>query len=456
MEKSRGRVGSDLTQGSVMKALLTFAIPMILASVLQQLYSAVDLMIIGKFVGNIGTVAVATGGEVSDFLTLFAMAFATGSQVYISQLSGAHDEKNLKEAIGTMLTILFGFSVLVAIFILLAHDFLLGMLNCPEEAWDDAAGYMMITALGMPFIFGYNGIASMLRGMGESKRPLLFIAVAATVNIFADLFLVAVIPLGAAGTAIATVLSQIGSFAAAFIYMYKNKETFDFELKLSYFKIRWNALRRILMMAVPQLIRSFCVQSSMLWVKSNVNVYGMVASSTYSIGNKIEKFMQVFVTGVDGAAGAMIGQNIGARKMDRVKKVIWYTLLCNYAIAAIVIVIFLTVPDALYGLFTNEPEVIEFGRTFLRIMSVGLVIIASASCFKTISTGSGAAMLSLFIGIMDGVGRIIACLVAFYVFNQGVQSYFWGAAFCMLIPGIMSFAYFLSGKWKTRKLLSEK
>lgn len=449
-------MGTDLTEGSVLKMLLIFAVPMVLASILQQIYSAVDLMIIGKYAGDTGTVAVGTGGEVSDFLTLFAMAFSTGSQVYISQLSGAHDEKNLKEAVGTMLTVLFGFSIIIGLFILFFHGFLLNMLHCPSEAYSEAGKYMMITAIGMPFVFGYNGIAAMLRGMGESRKPLLFIAVAATVNIFADLFLVVVIPLGAAGTAIATVLSQIGSFTAAFIYMYKNRQTFDFELKLSYFKIRVNALRRILMMAVPQLIRSFCVQGSMLWVKSQVNVYGMVSSSTYTIGNKIEKLTQVFVTGVDGAAGAMIGQNIGAKKLDRVKKVIWYTLMCNFIVAAIVVVMFLGIPDALYSLFTNETNVIEFGRTYLRIMSLGILVVAFSSCFKSIATGSGAAMLSLFLGIMDGVGRILACLIAFYVFHQGVQSYFWGAAFCMLIPGIMSLVYFLSGRWKRRKLLSEK
>ena len=455
MEARKKKVGVDLTEGSVMKLLLTFAVPMVLAQLLQQLYSAVDLMVIGKFVGNIGTVGVSTGSEISDYATTFAMSIAMGAQVYISQLAGAKDKENLKEAIGTMLTLLFGVAIFLLVAVLIFHNAFLRLLNCPEEAWTEAARYMMITALGLPFVFGYNGISAMLRGMGESKKPLLFIAISATVNIFADILFVVVIPLQAAGTAIATVLSQIGSFVAAFIYMYKHRSSFDFKLKLSYFHINTNALRRIMRMAIPQLIRTSCVHLSMLWVKSQINTFGMVASSTYSIGNKVEKFMNVFVAGVDGAASAMIGQNLGARKLDRVNRVLWCTLLCNLISVSFVITAFLTIPDTLYGFFTNEPEVIEFGRTFLQIMSVGMVVMAFAGCFKSIATGSGAALLALTLGIMDGVCRILACLIFKYVFHQGAQSYFWGAAFCMLVPGIMSFVYFLSGRWKKKKLLSE-
>lgn len=445
----------DLTEGSVLKSLLIFAVPMVLASLLQQLYSAVDLMVIGRYVGSVGTVAVSTGGEPSDLITLIAVSFSMGAQVYISQLAGAKDIKNLKEAIGTNFTILFGMSLVVMIGIFFFRNSILGLLNCPEEAWKEASDYMLITAIGMPFIFGYNGIAAVLRGMGESARPMVFIAVAAVVNIFADLLFVIVFRLDAAGTAIATVLSQIGSFVAAFYYMYKNKETFGFELRLSYFKVRKNALRRILRMAIPQLIRSISVQGSMLWVKSNINAYGLVTSSTYSIGNKVEKFMNVFVQGVDGAAGAMVGQNIGAKKPKRVSQILAWALVVSMGFSIVVMAMFLLIPSQLYSLFTTDAEVIEFGHTFLRILAIGMPVICIASCFKSISTGSGAALLSLFIGVSDGVSRILVCLIAYHLFNQGSQSYFWGAAFCMVVPGLASMAYFFSGKWKTKKLLSE-
>lgn len=449
------RVGRDLTQGPILPLLLTFAFPMILTNLVQQLYSTVDLMVIGQFVGEVGTVGVSTGGELVDFMTPFATAFAMGGQIYIAQLAGAKEEQRLKEAVGTLLTLLLGISAVVMAAGLCFPGAILEMLNCPEEAWQQAMSYMMITALGMPFVFGYNAVASVLRGMGESKRPLLFVSIAAAINVVTDILFVAVFRMEAAGTAIATVLSQAGSFFAAFYFLYRNRKTFDFELKPAFFRIHAAPLRLILKMGVPQLIRSFAVHGSMMWVKANINGYGLVASSTYSIGNKIEKFMNVFVQGVDGAAGAMIGQNLGARKPERVKKTLLSTLACNMTVAVAVIFVFLAFPRELFRLFTQEQEVMDFGVIFLRIMSVGMVIVAFSGCFKSIATGAGAAGLCLLLGILDGVCRILVCQLFFYVFHQGVQSYFWGAAFCMLVPGILSFCYFLSGKWKTKKLLSE-
>jgi Na+-driven multidrug efflux pump len=165
--------------------------------------------------------------------------------------------------------------------------------------------------------------------------------------------------------------------------------------------------------------------------------------------------MNVFVQGVDGAAGAMVGQNIGAKKLKRVSQVLWCALAVTLCFAILVMAAFILFPTQLYSLFTNDTEVMEFGRTYLRILAIGMPVIAISSCFKSISTGSGAALLSLFIGVSDGISRILVCLLAYHVFNQGVESYFWGAAFCMLIPGIASMIYFFSGKWKTKKLLSE-
>lgn len=449
------KVGIDLTEGSIWKALCFFAFPIILTNLVQQLYSTVDLIIIGQFVGNTGTVGVSTGGELSDLMTPIATSFATAGQIYIAQLSGAKDHKNLKAAIGTLLTFMLGLSLLFTVGTVIFHRQILNLLNCPSEALAEAAGYMLITALGMPFVFAYNSICAVLRGLGESKRPLFFIIVAATVNIVLDLILVVFFHMGAAGTAIATVASQIGSCMAALIYLYRHQDHFDFTWDRSAFCIQKHALRIILSLGVPQLVRVVSVQFSMLWVKSHINMYGLVASTTYSVGNKIEKFMNVFVQGIDGAAGAMIGQNLGARKHHRVVRIVRTTLVSSLCIACIVSSLFLLVPKPLYSIFTTDPSVMEYGVTFLRIMSVASIISAFAITFKAVATGSGAAGLCLLIGVMDGIFRILICMLISNLFHTGASDYFWGAAFCQLVPGIISLVYFLSGKWKTRKLLSE-
>lgn len=446
-------IGRDLTVGSVFPLLISFAVPMVMTSLIQQLYGMVDLMIIGKYVGSIGTVGVSTGGELSDLMTPLASGFATAGQIYIAQLVGAKKDDRVKSAIGTLLTLMAIVAAVVTIGAAVFYRPVLHMLNCPEEAFESAASYMLITAIGMPFIFGYNAICAILRGMGESKRPLIFVSVAATVNIALDLLLVVGFGMEAAGTAIATVASQIGAFAASFIYLYNRRELIGFKLKLRYFHMNKHDLGVILKLGIPQMVRVISVQGSMLWVKSNINAYGLIVSSTYSIGNKIEKLMTIFINGVDQAGGAMMGQNIGAKKYDRVKEIMGKMIIVALSIALCVAVLFLTVPDMLFGLFTNDAAVIEYGRVFLQIMSIGCIVVGFAGCGKAISTGSGAAGLSLALGVLDGVTRILICLFFSKVLHQGSQAYFWGAALCQLIPGIVAYSYYFSGKWKKKKLL---
>ena len=449
-------VGADLTEGPILKKLVLFAIPMILTNLLQQLYGMVDLIIIGQFVGSIGTVGVSTGGEIADFLTPTAMAVATAGQVYISQLSGAKDFQRMKEASGTMLTFMLYMSVVCMLVPIVLSDTLLGWMNCPPEAWQQAKDYMIICSFGMPFIFAYNGIVAMLRGIGESKRPLIFVAVAASVNIVTDLLFVVVLKMEASGTALATVLSQVGSCVAAFFFLNRKKEAFDFGFNRRFFKVRFEHLKVMLKLGVPQLIRTFCIRYSGMWVKANINSYGLTFSATYSVGNKILNFGDVLFNSFTMAGGAMIGQNLGARKIDRAQKTQRITLGISMAGAAIVAILCLLIPKPLFRLFTADEAVIENGVVFMQIMAIGVLVHAWASSYKCMSTGVGIPSLALAIGVLDGVSRILVCLMFVNLFNWGGLGYYWGAALCHVLPGLTAFVYYMSGKWKTAKLLSER
>lgn len=451
------RVGIDLTEGPIMKTLLTFAIPIILTNLIQQIYSLVDLMVVGQFVGSIGTVGVSTGGEIADFMTPLATAFAMSGQIYISQMIGAGEHRRAKKTIGTLFSIMFIASICIAVLTVIFNNQILTLLNCPQEAWSQAQAYMIITVIGMPFIFGYNAVCGVLRGMGESKKPLFFISVAAVTNIILDILLVAVFKLEAAGTAIATVMAQLGSFIAAFTFMYHHRDEMGFELKLSYFKIEKDAAEKIIKLAVPQMVRSSLVRFSMLWVNANVNSYGLVAAATNSVGNKIQKFMEVFMQGVDSAAASMVGQNLGAKKTGRAGKSILCTFGFCMGVAAVSSILFVCVPKPLYRLFTQDPEVLAFGVTYLRIMVMTIFVAGITGSFQAMITGCGFVSLGFVLGIVDGViSRIGFSLLFLYVFDMGVTSYFWGTAFSRTITGVIVVGYFLSGKWKNRKLLTEK
>lgn len=451
------KVGTNLTEGSILKGLLIFAIPIVLANLLQQLYSLVDLIVIGKYVGNIGTVGVNTGGELADLVTPVAMGFSTAGQIYIAQLFGAKQEDKIKKTVGTLLTFMFGISILLAALVIVFNDPLLNLLNCPHEALQQAKSYMIITAIGFPCIFGYNAVCGILRGMGESKRPLFFICVAASINLVLDIILVSVFKMEAAGTAIATVASQMGSFLAAFYFMYQKKEQFDFELKLSYFKIDMECMKVLFRLGIPQVVRSMFVRFGMLWVNSNVNAYGLVVSSTNSIGNKLQKFLEVFIQGIDTASASMIGQNLGAKKIDRAKKTIYWTVASVLVCATLSATVCLVMPKTIFGFFTSDSEVLKLGKTFLRIFIIHFYASAITGSFQSMVTGSGFVELGFIIGILDGlVCKIGFGLLFMNFFEPGYIGIWLGVSCSRILPGMISIIYFYSGKWKTRKLLTEK
>lgn len=451
------KVGRDLTTGSVTKGIFLFVGPVILTNLIQQIYSMVDLMVIGKFVGNVGTVGVSTGGEIADFLTPVATAFALAGQIYIAQLAGAKRYDKLKESVGSFLSLMMGMSIFFAVVSIVFCNPILAMLNCPTEAVPSARAYMIITSIGYPFIFGYNAVCGVLRGMGESKRPLIFIIVASIVNIFLDLLLVVVFKLDAAGTAIATAASQLASFVAAFIYMYRIKDAIGFALKLSYFKMKKEPTMIILKLGVPQAVRSILVRVSILWVNASVNDYGLVASGTNSVGNKLQKFLEIFSSSISQAGGAAIGQNLGAQKLDRAKKVVYVELASTLIMAAIISLLVFLFPKALFGIFSNDADVLEMGVTYLNIMIIHFFVSAVVSSFQSMVVGSGNATLNFIIGILDGVVCKIGLSILFAtVWDMGVYGYFWGTALSRILPAIACMVYFYSGKWKEATLLKTK
>lgn len=454
----RGRhVGADLTEGPIMRTLLAFAAPIVLTNLVQQLYSMVDLIVIGQFVGSVGTVGVNTGGEMADLVSPVAMGFSTAGQIYIAQLAGAKDDKKIKETVGTLLTFMLLISLALAVVGILFSRPILSVLNCPEEAMGQARAYMIITALGYPCIFGYNAVCGILRGMGESKRPLQFILVAATINIVLDLLLVVAFPLEAAGTAIATAVSQLGSFVAAFLFMLKKREQFDFELKRSYFRMDPHTLWIIIKLGIPQVVRSMLVRFSMLWVNASANSYGMVVSETNSVGNKLLKFLEVYVQGVDAASAAMVGQNLGAKKPDRAGKVTLNTLVASLTCAAVVSLLCAVFPSQIYSVFTHNTEVQALGAVFLRIMIVHFFVSAVVGSFQAMVTGCGFVSLGFAIGVLDGVVCKIGLSLFFvHVLEMGYVGLFWGVACSRILPAFLCIGYYLSGKWRTRKLLMDK
>jgi len=454
--KKKGRVGLNLTEGNIWKTLLVFAVPILLANLVQQLYNAVDLIIIGKSMGNTGTVGVAQGGEFVNMLTMLSIGFSGAGQVYVSQLVGARETEKVRHCIGTLLTIMVLGSTVFGITGAAVSRPFLRMMNCPEEALEQAVDYMIITCLGCPFVFGYNAVCSVLRGMGESRRPLLFVSIAAVSNIFLDLFFVVVLKMEAAGTAWATILAQFISFAASIIFMYKKKEHFGFDFKLESFKVRREPLKVLIRLGIPKSLSSCLINVSLLYCTSHINAYGIVASATNSVGNKITRFANIITQSIDTGAAAMVGQCLGAKKNDRARAAVHVSLAIAMSMAVFNSALAIFCPKFIFGIFTNEAEVIEFGVTFMRISIITFFLSSFMGPFQAMLTGSGAAGLSFLVGILDGVVlRIGISIILAGVFHMDEKGYFLGNALARLAPCIIGAVYFYSNAWQRRKLLTE-
>lgn len=312
-------IAKDMTEGSVLRQLAVFAVPVALANALQAVYSMVDMVVVGQFVGSAGLSAVGIGGQLLNMFLSIGMGFSFGAQILLSQQVGARD-RDLQPTIGTLFTTEFISAVLFGVLGIVLSGQLLGIMNTPEAAWNDARDYTIVCCCGMVFIYGYNAVCAILRGMGESKLPMIFIAVASVVNLLLDLLFVAGFHMGAMGAALATVIAQGVSFISSLVYLFKNRERFGFDFKLKSFKPSRERLIPICKLGIPYIAQCLLITCSMMYVNARVNVFGVTASAVDSIGNKLNSVINIVIGAISVAGATMVGQCFGARKMDRVKQ----------------------------------------------------------------------------------------------------------------------------------------
>lgn len=443
---------NDLTVGSVPKQLLTFAAPLFLSGLLQTVYNMVDMIVVGKVIGSSGLSAVSIGGDLLMLLTFVAMGFSNAGQVIISQYVGAGQRDKIGKMIGTLFTILMSCAAVMTIVFLAIHPYLLNWINTPTEAWNMARDYIVTCICGLVFIYGYNLVSAILRGMGDSKRPFIFIAIASVVNLILDIIFVGYWGMSAFGAALATVIGQAISFIFALYVLYKSRDQFFFDFKLKSFKVDPEAIKPLLSLGIPMIIQSAAINFSRLFVNSWINSYGVVVSAVSGVGHKLEMVISVVSQAITSSGGAMTAQNIGAGKFDRIPKIM-LTAFCVILIPALFMT-FMTVvyPDITYGIFTDEQAVLELARTYIPIS----VVLYFGSVVRTPSfaliNGSGNSKLNLAVALLDGiVMRIgLALFLGIYV-GMGPYGFWYGNALSGYVPLLIGMTYFLSGRWKKKR-----
>lgn len=453
-ERLRGQMGTDFTEGSIMPMLLRFMLPFLLASILNSLYNTVDTIIIGRFFGSVGIVSVNMGGRMLNLFTQISLTLAGGGQVLISQQFGAKRRDELNATVGTLFTEMLVISCTLAVATFLCSSLILRALNTPEESFAGAYSYLRITCIGLPLIFGYNAVSSVLRGMGDSRSPLIFIAIAAAFNLLGDFVFVKHFHMGAPGTAIATVLGQGISLVFSLLVLYRRRDRFGFDFKLKSFAVDWDKLWIMLKIGFPMTLRALFINFTQMFMLRYVNAYGLVESAAYAICDKIIHLTNIFTTSARQASGGMVGQNIGAKKPERVVTIVRCCATVTLTAAAVLTAGGILFPRTYFSLFDSNPDVLVYARPFMLITGLIYFLAAVMAPFEAVVSGTGHSMLGFLGGILDGViFRIGFSFLFAFALNMGVTGFLLGDALARLGPIIVSGSYYFSGAWRRRKRL---
>ena len=448
------KIVKDLNQGSVTKTMILFALPMLFSGLIQMLYNTADMIIVGKFVGRSGLAAVSVGGDVFHFLAFAAMGFANAGQVIISQFLGAGMRDKAGKVIGTLFTFLLSTAVILGALTFIFREPVLRWVNAPAEAWDYAVSYVAVCMSGMVFIYGYNIVSAVLRGMGDSRHPFIFVAIAAVLNIILDLLFVVVFKWAIFGVALATVLSQGISFILSIIFLYRHRVDFGFDFRLESFKIDREALAPLLKLGFPMLLQSAAISFSMLYVNRYINSYGVVAAAMNGIGNKVGMIVNIINFSFAAAASPMIGQAIGAEYYSRVPRIIRVSVTINTLISLIMAVVLIIAPRMVFGIFTSDKDVLDMAMTYIPVMMLLLAGSALRPPLSSLINGVGNFKLNFVVGILDGVViRIGLSMLLGLACGMGIYGFWYGHAIAGFTPFVIGEIYYLSGRWRTRKYI---
>lgn len=363
-----------LTEGNVFRVLLKFSVPFLIANIIQALYGAVDLMVIGWYCPPESVAAVSTGTQVTQIITSMVSGLTLGGTILVGKYTGMQKEEETKRAIGTTLT-LFAIVALGLTFVMLAcADPILAALQTPGESLAGAKQYVTICFCGIFFICGYNAISAVLRGYGDSRRPMYFVALSCVINVIGDILLVKILGLGVSGVALATVFSQGISMICAIIYL--NRKKFVFTFRLRNFRIDRALAGELARVGIPISLQECMVRLSFLYLTSVTNRLGVHAAAAVGIASKYDVFAMLPATSIASALAAITAQNLGAGKLKRAQQSLAAGLCFAFLASALFWGWAQLSPETMIGIFDRDSQIIAAGIPFFRSCSYDYLAVA--------------------------------------------------------------------------------
>ncbi len=444
----------DLIHLPVAKTLLRFSLPFMISTLLQTLYTTTDTVVVGQFLGSVGLSAVSNGSQLMQMLYMICIGFSNAGQILIAQAEGAHNHEKTQKVIGTLVILEVGLSVILGVICVVFHSQLLNAMNTPAEAIAQAEYYTIICGIGMVFTGLYNMFSAILRGMGDSRHPLLFVIIASVFNIGLDILFIAVFKMNVAGAALATVIGQAISVIFSIWFLRKHSQELNFHFGLRDLVPHKETAFQILRLGIPMAIQSAAVQFSFLFVSSMVNKLGTVVSAAFGVTQKLRNIPGILTQGLNLGCSSMIGQNLGAKKQDRVKKTVKWGMVYCTVVNAFFGAVFMIFPVLCFRMFTSEAEVLAYAG----LCMFSLVVELPGKCLmpscNALVSAQGFVQFSMVVAFLDAfAGRVLFCWLLGTVCNLGALGFLLGYSAGTYLTAIPVFIYFATGLWKKRSLL---
>lgn len=442
----------DFTTGNEAGLILRFATPMLLGNLFQQLYNVTDRIIVGQVISEKALAAVGASFPILFALISFSIGIASGGTIVISQYFGAKDYNSVKKAINTLYIFFFIASIILSATGIIFSESIFRLTKLPEEVIPYAKVYFNTICLGIVIFFGFNGTSAILRGLGDSKTPLYFLIIASIFNIILDLLFVVVFKWGVAGAAYATIISHLGAFITAIIYLNKTHKLININfLKLKFDrKIFYQSVK----IGIPAGFQHTFVAIGMIALYRVVNEFGTSVTSAYSAAATIDNLAILPAITLSQALAAFVGQNMGAFKINRVKTGLGATLLISSLISIGLTIMIVGFRSILMYFFTDNKEVIRVGTEYLLITATFYLLFSIMFTFNGVMRGAGDTLIPMFITLIAlWVIRIpLAVILSGLIGTKGI---WWSAPASWFTGMIFSILYYLSGKWKSKVVIKK-
>ena len=420
MEKTR-----NFTEGKILAPLIGFALPVLLALLLQSMYGAVDLLIVGQYAETADVSAVATGSQLMMTVTTVLVGLAMGVTVLLGQKIGEGNPRLAGSVIGSGICLFAALAaVMTAALVLLAGP-LSRLMHAPQDALAPTISYVRICSAGTAFIIAFNVLGSVFRGIGDSRMPLITVAIACAVNIFGDLLLVAILHMGAAGAALATIFAQAVSVLLSLLIIRRRKLPFAFSLR----DIRPNkpVIANILRIGAPMALQDLLVSMSFLVVMAIVNSLGLIQSAGVGVAEKLCGFVMLIPSAYMQSMSAFVAQNIGAGKPERARRALLYGIATSLAAGVVICYFTFFHGDVLSGIFAKDAQVIAASADYLRAYAVDCLLTSFLFCFIGYFSGMGR---TVFVMIQGLVGAFMVRIPVSFLVSRisGVSLFYIGLA----------------------------